>query len=93
MPSHLRDDIDYMYQEKKEEEDSPALKIVSIQRLEDNIKKRAKKSKLLRLEKTRTTQESPEQQKLGSKNGKESSCLDILNDKQVKSHMKRLRYS
>ena len=33
---HPRDDIDYMYQEKKEEEASPALKITSIHRYDDS---------------------------------------------------------
>ena len=36
---HPRYDIGYMCQEKKKEEDSPALKIASIQRLKDYLKK------------------------------------------------------
>ena len=37
--SHPRDDVDSMCLEKKDEENLPAFKIVSIHRLEDYIKK------------------------------------------------------
>ena len=40
---HSRDNIDYMCQEKKEKEDTPALKIASMHRLDDS-KKNVKKN-------------------------------------------------
>ena len=48
---HTRDDIDYMCQEKKEEEDSPALKNGSIHRYDNTETQKIKKIKTAKKDK------------------------------------------
>ena len=87
-------ETDYMRQEKKKEEDSPALMIESIHRSDDSKTtwKRTTKDKLEWLEKARTTNWSTEKQLLGIKKEKKNNCMDISSDKQAISHTKRPRH-
>ena len=73
---------DYMFQEKSEEEDLPALKTVLTHRYNDSktIYKNTMEDTLQPSEMIMITQWTTEWQLLGNKNRKESNSMDVLND-------------
>ena len=77
-----------MCQEKKEEEDSPGLKIASIRQYEELriTLKSAKKYKIQRLKQHKDEQNNNKKE---TKNAKKNNCVDISSNKQVKSHTRR----
>ena len=89
---HPRDDVDRLYVSEKEEEDSPDFKIASIYRNND------KKASLKRVEKrliidNRNNTDSTKINRTKqpeNKNAKKNNRVDILNDKQAKSHKRKL---
>ena len=71
-----------MCQEKKKEEDLPALKIVWIHQYEDSG---------TTLKRTKTNYSGQiEQEKFGNKGGMQKDCMDISRDKLAKFLMRRL---
>ena len=82
---------DFMCQEKKEDDDLPALKITLTHRYNDNkdyIEKR-REDWLQPPETILTTRRPRERQWSEIKNGKKNNSMDVLSGKQATSHRKK----
>ena len=92
---HPRDDVDRLYEWKKEEEESAALKTASMHRYKNS-------KTTLKIQKTDYSdqkqyrqykhQENKNNQKIKKKKKRKNNIMDISSDKHAKSHRRKLEH-